>query len=284
ERTGGAGVRPHGATVSRLGPVNRIQDVLELEPVEETDVRRESVQPAVAQSPRPEPAREERQVANQDASRLASTRDRIAALRERLAAAARPPAPDEPEPEATAAAVREVVEELRSRLDAVIRERAELAKSLEEARDALARAEAEIARERKARVAAELKAEERARIADEAVAEAEAVAAERDQILAELSEQRRLDDEQAALLLEAESALDQRDAEKAALARELEKVLALVDAREAEIADLEGKLEVAAAERARLEARIRELEAEVARLTEASKALRAIEETVKRRK
>src|SRR5690606_14233912 len=49
-----------------------------------------------------------------EASRLASGRERIAALRARLAAVARPPVEDT-EPKRTAAAVREVVEDLRAR-------------------------------------------------------------------------------------------------------------------------------------------------------------------------
>ena len=55
-------------------------------------------------------------------------------------------------------------------------------------------------------------------------------------------------------------------------------------AREAEVADLESKLEAAAAERRGVEARCRELEAEVKRLTEATEALKAIHEAVTRRK
>src|SRR5690606_40868619 len=114
-------------------------------------------------------------------------------------ATARPPV-EEVEPARMAAAVREVIDELRARLDNAIQERTRLAEELEEVRAALARAQAEIERERAARAAAEARAEERARIADEAVAEAEAVAAERDQVLAELAERRRLDEEQAAVL------------------------------------------------------------------------------------
>jgi len=255
-------------------PVNRIQSVL-MESVPEVAVRPAAApiepKPPAVESTRSEP------------SRLVSARERIAALRERLAAATRPPV-EELEPARTAAAVREVVDELRARLENAIQERTRLAEELEEVRSALARAEAEIARERAARMAAEARAEERARIADDAVAEAEAVAAERDQVLAELAERRRLDEEQAAVLAQAEAALDQRDAEKAALTRELERVRALVAAREAEVADLQSKLEAAAVERTGLEARCRELEAEVQRLTEATEALKAIHEAVTRHK
>jgi len=267
-------LRPAREPDRRGGPVNRIQNVLEAVP----DV---AVRPvATPVEPQPPAAATK---ANAEASRLASSRERIAALRERLAAAARPPV-EEVEPARTAAAVREVVDELRARLESVIQERSQLAEELEEARSALARAEAEVARERKARAAAEARAEERARIADDAVAEAEAVAAERDQVLAELAERRRLDEEQAAVLAEAEAALDQRDAEKAAITRELERTRALVAAREAELADLESKLEAAAIERRGLEARCRELQAEVDRLTEATEALKAIHEAVAKRK
>ncbi len=261
---------PVRAPERRAAPVNRIQSVLESVP----DV---AVRPVPAPvEPKPAPAEDPN-------SRLASSRERIAALRERLAAAARPPV-EEVEPARTAAAVREVVDELRARLDNAIQERTQLAEELEEMRSALARAEAEVARERAARAAAEARAEERARIADDAVAEAEAVAAERDQVLAELAERRRLDEEQAAVLAEAEAALDQRDAEKAAVARELERVRALVAAGDAVGADLESKLEAAAAERRGLVARCRELEADVKRLTEATEALKAIHEAVTRRK
>src|SRR5690606_26198220 len=212
----------------RFAPVNRIQPVLE--PAADAAVQPVAV-PAEPKPPAPESVKPE-------PVRVLSARERIAALRERLAATARPPV-EEVEPARMAAAVREVIDELRARLDNAIQERTRLAEELEEVRAALARAQAEIERERAARAAAEARAEERARIADEAVAEAEAVAAERDQVLAELAERRRLDEEQAAVLAQVEAALDQRDAEKAALTQELERVRALVAAREAEVADLQ---------------------------------------------
>src|SRR5690606_4082180 len=120
----------------RAAPVNRIQNVLE-------SVADVAVRPVPAPV-EPKPAVAERE--SSKPSRLASSRERIAALRERLAAAARPPA-EEMEPARAAAAVREAVDDLRARLENAILERSQLAEALEEARNALARAEAEAARE-----------------------------------------------------------------------------------------------------------------------------------------
>jgi hypothetical protein len=214
-------------------------------------------------------------------SRRSSGRERLATLRERLALAAHT-STGSVEPKRTAATVKEVVDGLRARLDASVRERAEMAATIEEVRAALARAQAELQRERKARAAVEAQAEERGRIAAEAVAEAEALAAERDQILAELTEQRRFEDEQAAFLVEADEALAQRALERENAARELAEARELTALRTAEVADLEFRLKAEAADRARVEARCRELEAEIARLNEASEALESIDALVTR--
>ena len=181
-----------------------------------------------------------------------SGRERTAALRERLAATARGSA-GEAEPQQTAAAVRELIEVLRAKLESAIEERSRLAGELDEARAALARGEAELKKERRARASLEAQAEERRRIADEAVAEAEALAAERDQVLEEIAGLRRLE-EQAVLLQEAE----------------------------AELVDLDTRLQEAQSGRARSEARCRELTSEVERLSAAGAALEALEAVVRR--
>ncbi|MQA90839.1 MAG: hypothetical protein GEU90_11460 [Gemmatimonas sp.] len=217
-----------------------------------------------------------------DPSRLAAGHERIAALRDRLAAAARH-STAAAEPGKTAAVVREMVEDLRVRLDEAVHERTQLNASLDEARAALTRVGAELERERKARVSADARAEERQRIADDAVAEAEALAAERDQLIGELTEHRTLDDEQAALLMEIEAELAQREAGRATAARDLAELRELLDVRDLELADLQSRLKAEAADRARLETRNRDLEADVARLTKASEALEAIEAMVTRR-
>ena len=185
-------------------------------------------------------------------SRGSSGRERIAKLRERLVVTAHVPA-GAAHPKQTAAAVRDLIDELRGRLEASIEERSRLAGELEDARTALARGEAELQKERRARASLEAQAEERRRIADDAVAEAEALAAERDQVLDEIAELRRLED-QGSLLQEAEAAL----------------------------ADLEVRLQEASAGRARAEARCTELEAEVERLTAAGEALEALEALMRR--
>jgi DNA repair exonuclease SbcCD ATPase subunit len=203
-------------------------------------------------------------------------REQVERLRERLAAAARPPL-GEVEPQRTAAAVRELVDGLRARLDVAVREKAELAKALEEARAALSRAEGDLRKERRTLAAIEAQAEERQRIADDAVAEAEALASERDQVLADLAEQRRLESEQSSLLLEAETVLGRRDAERSAAARDLAEARQLLDMSRTDVADLEARLQAEAADRKRIEARCRELEAELGRMTQANEALESIE-------
>jgi DNA repair exonuclease SbcCD ATPase subunit len=237
-----------------------------------------------AEAVRPEEARTPRKEVGptQGQQRLAAGHDRVNSLRERLAAAARAPV-TAAEPKRTAAAVLEVVEDLRARLDTAIQERSEMAETLDDVRAQLVRAETEAEKERKLRSTVEARRDESARIAEEAVTEAEALAAERDQVLSELAEQRRLDDEQAELLVEAEELIAQRDAERAAAAQESEDLRAQLERRAVEIADLESRLQSAAADRARIEARCRELETEVAELTEAREALEAIEATVNRR-
>jgi chromosome segregation protein len=181
-----------------------------------------------------------------------SGQERAASLRERLALTARASAGGA-EPQQTAAAVRELIEAMRARLESAIGERTRLAGELEEVRAALGRTEVELKKERRARGSLEAQAEERRRIAEEAVAEAEALAAERDQVLEEIAGLRGLEDH-AALLQEAE----------------------------AELADLDTRLQEAQSGRARAEARCRELTSEVERLSAAGEALEALESLVKR--
>lgn len=181
-----------------------------------------------------------------------SGQERAASLRQRLAMTAHGSA-GVAEPQQTAAAVRELIDAMRLRLESSLEERTRLAGELEEARAALARGEAELKKERRARGSLEAQAEERRRIAEEAVAEAEALAAERDQVLEEIAGLRGLED-QAALLQEAE----------------------------AELADLDTRLQEAQSGRARAEARCRELTSEVERLSAAGEALEALESLVKR--
>ena len=185
------------------------------------------------------------------AARGKSGRERTASLRERLAATARGAA-GAAEPQQTAAAVRELIDLLRTKLESAIEERSRLAGELDEARAALARGEADLKKERRARASFEAQAQERGRIADEAVAEAEALAAERDQVLEEIAGLRGLE-EQATLLQEAE----------------------------AELADLDARLQEAQSGRARAEARCRELTSEVERLSAAGAALEALESLVR---
>ena len=209
------------------------------------------------------------------ASPVSDAREQIARLKERLAAAQARTGVIEPK--RTAAAVREVVDGLRDRLEASARERSELTEALAEARATLARTVTELERERRAREAFEAQAEERRRIADDAVAEAEALAAERDQVLGELAQHRRLEGEQTSLLTQVEAALAQRDAEREAAARELAEARDMANLRTAEIADLEARIRDEAAGRARAEAQNRALEAEIARLSAAQEALQTIE-------
>ena len=200
-------------------------------------------------APKPSPRAAAAKVAQ-----VKSGKERTAALRERLAMTAHSSAAGGgAEPQQTAAAVRELIEGIRARLESSIEERNRLALELEEARAALSRSEAELKKERRARGALEAQAEERRRIADEAVAEAEALAAERDQVLEEIAGLRGLENH-AALLQEAE----------------------------AELADLDTRLQESQSARARAEARCRELTAEVERLSAAGEALEALESLVKR--
>jgi chromosome segregation ATPase len=216
------------------------------------------------------------------ATPVSDAREQIARLKERLAAAqARTGAI---EPKRTAAAVRDVVEGLRERLETSARERSELAEALDSARATMARSAVELERERRAREVFEVQAEERRRIADDAVAEAEALAAERDQVLGELAQHRRLEEDQTSLLTQVEAALAERDAERQAAARELAEARDVTNLRAAEIADLEARLRDETAARARAESQCRDLETEIARLTEAREALQSIEAVLVQRR
>src|SRR5437773_6735020 len=158
--------------------------------------------PPAAPKPSPPSPRVARGKSGQERAGAASLRERLAMTAHASYGAA--------EPLHTAAAVRELIEAMRARLESAIEERTRLAGALEEARAARARGEAELKKERRARPALEAQAEGRRRIAEEAVAEAEALAAERDQVLEEISGLRGLED-QAGLLQEAEAELADLD-------------------------------------------------------------------------
>ncbi len=262
------------ASETRNGaPIAPAPETLRGSPARPTPERARDVQPPDAPSGRTSGGSPDAVPnAAQDASRLAAGRDRIASLRERLTRAARPPV-TATEPRRAAAAVLDVVQDLRARLQAATRERSEAVKLLGDARSDLARVEAELRQERKLRAAVESRAEERARIAAEAVTEAEALAAERDQVLSELTEQRRLDDEQAALLTDADAALELGDEERAAANAEVAELRNEVEARAIHAAEMEGRLQAGIQDRTQLEARCKDLEARVAELNEAWEAL-----------
>ncbi|MGE0158593.1 MAG: hypothetical protein AB7T31_04220 [Gemmatimonadales bacterium] len=258
--------------------IGRVISELASQPLEDAAAVDEKVvahiaEVAPAPAPVPPPAAEKPESAPRA---VAGGREQVERLRERLAAAARPPL-GEVEPQRTAAAVRDLVDGLRARLDVAVRERSELAGQLTDAQAALSRAQADLQKERRMRAAVEAQAEERQKIADDAVAEAEALAAERDQVLAELAEQRRLESEQSALLLEAETVLGRRDAERTAAARDLAEARELLELGKADAADLEARLQAEVADRKRVEARCRELEAELASMKRATEALESIE-------
>jgi hypothetical protein len=216
---------------------------------------------------------------HQDSPRVTTEWERLAALRERLALASQPRSVGS-QPQHTAVAVGKLIEELRARLETAVKDRVDIAQTLEETRNALVRAENELERERRYRAEIEAQAEERGQVAAQAVAEAEALASERDLMLGELAERRRLENEQNLLLNDAEAALNRHRAAHETSARELTDLRELVDLRAAEVADLENRLQSEVAERARLEARCRQLEAQVAHLGEATEALEAIKAMV----
>jgi chromosome segregation ATPase len=243
-------------------------------PVDETAAARPRNAPDTAASARGPIA------LHQDAtSGVSNEWERLAALRERLAAAAQPRS-GASEPQHTAAAVRKHIEVLRARLEAAARERSELASTLENTRSALARAEAELNHERSIRGHIEAQADEREKVAVQAVAEAEALASERDLVLSELAERRRLEQEQQWLLADAEATIQRHRTDNEVVARELADLRELLDLRSAEVADLENRLQAEKAERIRVESRARELEAQITRLTETADALEALRELV----
>jgi chromosome segregation ATPase len=238
----------------------------------------ETAEPSVSRAAEPIAIPREPAVV-QDATRVSTEWERLAALRKRLELAAQPPSLGT-EPQHTAAAVRKHIDELRARAEGAVRERGELAKALEETRNALARAEAELEQERTIRRRIEAQAAEREQVALDAVAEAEALAGERDMVLSELAERHRLQSEERGLLAEAETALNRHRAANDAASRELADARHLLDLRATEISELETRIQSEAAERARAEGRCRELEGELARMAQTAEALAAIKEMV----
>jgi chromosome segregation ATPase len=214
-----------------------------------------------------------------DAPRVTGEWERLAELRKRLELAAQPPSLGS-EPQHTAAAVRKHIDELRTRAEGAMRERAELAKMLDETRSALTRAAAELEHERKLRRHVEAQAAEREQVALDAVAEAEALAGERDLVLGELAERRRLQNEERGLLSDAETALHRHRAANESAAKELADARNLLDLRATEIGELELQIQTEVAERAKVEARVRELEAELSRMAQTADALAAIKDMV----
>jgi DNA repair exonuclease SbcCD ATPase subunit len=208
-------------------------------------------------------------------------RARIDELRQRLAATRKPAITAEAvEPGVAARAVRDAVEELRTRLAAALAERDSLAQALETTRDELGQTQRDLAKKVTALGAAEKLAADRARVADDLVAEAEALAEERDRALTRIAELKSLDEGQSRLLAEAEEALAARDAELAAAGTRDAELTAALDARSAEAEELAARLTERTMERDDLASRVALLEAEVARLLGTREALAEIQRLV----
>lgn len=208
-------------------------------------------------------------------------RARIAELRGRLAATTRPRVTAaEVVPADATAVVRQAVDELRARLVSALADRDALARSLEATRDELAEAHKELHARSAALEEARSLAREREGVAEDLAAEAEALAEERDQALARILDLKALDEQQTALLADAEEALADRDRLLAEADRELQELASLLDLRAAEAEELSSALEERTRERDVLASRLKALEAEVEGLSGTREALAEIQRLV----
>lgn len=236
-----------------------------------------AVAPDVAAGPGPNRPR----VAPPAEDTVLQGRARIAELRGRLAATTRPRVTAaEVVPSDATAVVRQAVDELRARLMSALADRDTLARSLESTRDELAQAHKDLHARSVALEEARALARERAGVAEELAAEAEALAEERDQALARILDLKALDEQQTALLTEAEEALAERDRLLVEAEGELQELASLLDLRAAEAEELSSALEEKTRERDLLAARVKELEAEVQRLSGTREALAEIQRLV----
>lgn len=233
-------------------------------------------QPAVRRAP-PAPASETRPAPGADVVRAG--RDRLDALRQRLAVAERSRQPTI-EPALTADRVRETVAQLRTRLDEVVAERKSLLTSLDEVRQVLSQTQAELERERAEKLAADGLASERGRVAEALMAEGEALADERDQGLMRIAELKLLDEEQAGLLNEMEAALAARTEELSETQRDREGMRQALEAVQTDLALTEGQLDEEREARLRLTRQVEDLTAQLSRAESAKSALSEIQRLV----
>ncbi len=206
-------------------------------------------------------------------------RDRLDALRQRLAVAERVRQPAL-EPALTADRVRDTVAQLKSRLDEVLTERKALLSGLEQARQALASAVSDVAREQNDRAAADALAEERGRVADALMSESEALADERDQALARISDLRLLDEEQSAVLQQMEDSLASRSEELTTSQSDAEALRGTLDATQTDLSLTIGQLEEERDNAARLSRQVADLEGQLSQAENAKSALSEIQRLV----
>lgn len=206
-------------------------------------------------------------------------RDRLEALRQRLAVAERVRQPAL-EPALTADRVRDTVAQLKSRLDEVLTERKGLLTGLEQARQALATAVTDVERERSDRSSADSLAEERGRVADALMAESEALADERDQALARISDLKLLDEEQSAVLQQMEEGLAQRTEELNTAQTHAEGLRSALDATQTDLSLTIGQLEEERDSAARLTREVADLQDQLSHAESAKSALSEIQRLV----
>jgi hypothetical protein len=205
-------------------------------------------------------------------------REQVQKLREKLDTAKRGDAAAEPWE--TAEATKSFVGEFRSRIEALTKERDALSGVLEMTRSDLDRAVSDLASKAKALEASDALGQERMRICEELQSEVDRLVSERDQSLSRIAELKKLDEEQNAMLRQAEDALLQRDHQLQEAASRQEELYANLQAKSMEIREVASQLSERTAERDELLDRVRRLEGDVKSLKETRDALKEIKRLI----
>ena len=207
-------------------------------------------------------------------------RERIEALRARLAEANRRTLEPSPEPSTMASKVRATVEALRNELIAEKDARRTLQSKVDRQAAHLSALQEELKKEKRARENAEALAAERERVTAELLDESEALAEERDRALSRIAELRTLESTRGEILSELETALQEKDVALELARRRMQELQEALDSSSAEMSLTELKLADAREVAEQAAHRVAALEKEVAEASETRDALLEIQKVV----
>lgn len=207
-------------------------------------------------------------------------RERIDALRERLAEAARRTQDPAPEPLTTASRIRATVESLRRELTTSHSLRKSLQAKVDAQANQLISIKNDLEKERRSRQSAEDLAAERERVTTELLDESEALAEERDLALSRIAELRALESSREEVLAELETALHEKDSALDTARARIQELQDAMEATTTEMSVLESKLAEARDTAQAAATKIESLEEEVREARATRDALLEIERLV----